>query len=211
MNTVVLVHGLWMPGAETALLRRRLRRVGFETQQFSYHSVAQDLAQNAHELAAFLERVPGETVHFVGHSLGGVVTLKMIQDHAPERIGRIVCLGSPVQGSTAGRTLARFPGGKRLIGKSLPAFAAGGPIGRWSSPHELGLIAGRAPLGGGQFLGGLSAPHDGTVAVAETRLAGATAHVVLPVSHLSMLWSRSVADQVASFLESGLFLPAELG
>ena len=52
MNTVVLVHGLWMPGAETLLLRRRLEAAGFPTRQFTYHSVAQDLRENARQLAA---------------------------------------------------------------------------------------------------------------------------------------------------------------
>ncbi|MCZ6498198.1 MAG: alpha/beta hydrolase, partial [Gammaproteobacteria bacterium] len=51
----------------------------------------------------------------------------------------------------------------------------------------------------------LPSPHDGTVAVEETRLEGATEHIVLPVSHLSMLWSGVVAEQVVNFLSSGRF------
>jgi hypothetical protein len=55
------------------------------------------------------------------------------------------------------------------------------------------------------MLGRLPGPHDGTVAVAETRLPGATDHVVLPVTHFSMLTSRAVADQVVAFLRRGRF------
>ena len=204
MTTVVLVHGLWMPGAETALLRRRLSRAGFGTQQFSYRSVTDDVRANAQRLADFLHNVPGEAVHLIGHSLGGVIVVKALQDHPIKRIGRVVCLGAPLQGSNAAQALARLPGGQRLIGKSMPAFL-GGAVDPWTAPLDLGLIAGSSPVGGGQLLGGLASPHDGTIAVEETRLEGATEHIVLQVSHLSMLWSGAVANQVVSFLQSGRF------
>jgi len=205
MKTVVLAHGLWMPGAETLLLRRRLAAGGFRTQQFVYRSVAEDPQENARRLAVFVRQVPGETVHLLGHSLGGVIAVKALQDHPLERIGRVVCLGAPLRGSAAGRALARLPGGGRLLGKSMPAFL-GGAVKPWSARAELGLIAGSSPIGTGQLLGRLPSPHDGTIAVEETRLEGASDHLVLPVTHLSMLWSRAVAEQVVSFLESGRFV-----
>lgn len=203
MTGVVLVHGLWMPGAEMVLLHRRLGTAGFQTHQFSYRSVLDGVEANARRLAEFLHSVPGETVHLIGHSLGGVITVKALQDKPIERIGRIVCLGAPLQGSRAARAVARLPGGRWLIGKSMPAFL-GNAVDPWTAPMDLGLIAGSSPVGGGQLLG-LASPHDGTIAVEETRLEGATEHIVVRVSHLSMLWSRAVANQVVSFLESGRF------
>jgi len=210
MSTAVVVHGLWMPGAETLLLRRRLGAAGFATRQFTYHSVAQDLHANALQLAEFLGDVPGETVHLVGHSLGGVIAVRTLQSHSLERIGRVVCLGAPLQGSRSALALARLPGGQRLIGKSESAFLAGS-VEPWTAREELGLICGRVPIGGGQLFGRLPAPHDGSIAVDETRLDGATEHIVLPVSHLSMLWSRAVAEQTVCFLESGRFARDQFG
>ena len=203
MTSVVLVHGLWMPGAEMVLLHRRLGTAGFQTHQFSYRSVLDGVEANARRLAEFLHSVPGETVHLIGHSLGGVITVKALQDKPIDRIGRIVCLGAPLQGSRAARAAARLPGGRWLIGKSMPAFL-GNAVDPWTAPMDLGLIAGSSPVGGGQLLG-LASPHDGAIAVEETRLEGATEHIVVRVSHLSMLWSRAVANQVVSFLESGRF------
>ena len=203
MTSVVLVHGLWMPGAEMVLLHRRLGTAGFQTHQFSYRSVLDGVEANARRLAEFLHSVPGETVHLIGHSLGGVITVKALQDKPIERIGRIVCLGAPLQGSRAARAVARLPGGRWLIGKSMLAFL-GNAVDPWTAPMDLGLIAGSSPVGGGQLLG-LASPHDGIIAVEETRLEGATEHIVVRVSHLSMLWSRAVANQVVSFLESGRF------
>jgi len=205
MNAVVLVHGLWLPGSETFLLRKRLRKAGFSPSQYSYRSVSEDLTRNAARLAEFLRHVEGDTVHLVGHSLGGVVMLNMLERHAPERIGRLVCLASPLRGSSVAHSIARFPGGAQILGKSIADLQAGRSTARWSGEQDLGIIAGDFPLGAGQWLGRLPSPHDGTVAVEETKLEGATDHLVLPVSHLAMLWSRDVLDQVVSFLRAGHF------
>ena len=69
-----MVHGLWMTGMETGLLRNRLRDdYGFDTRQYSYHTVQVGLEDNVRLLAQYLADVPGETVHVVGHSLGGLL------------------------------------------------------------------------------------------------------------------------------------------
>ncbi len=205
MASVILVHGLWLPGPELFFLRRRLRAAGFRTYRFSYRSVADDLDKNAAQLAAFIAAKADEELHLVGHSLGGIVILRMLELTPRACSGRVVCLGSPLRSSVAGRAFATYPGGSALLGKSMAAFFAAGPMERWSGTQDLGLIAGDSPLGLGQLISSLPSPHDGTVAVEETRLEGATEHIVLPVSHLSMLWSGGVAEQVVSFLSSGRF------
>jgi pimeloyl-ACP methyl ester carboxylesterase len=184
-----------------------LQAAGFRICRFSYRSVADDLDENAARLAAFIADMPGDELHLVGHSLGGIVILRMLERYPQAIGGRVVCLGSPLRGSVAGQALAAYPGGSNLLGKSIASFAAARPVARWSGTQELGLIAGDAPLGLGQFISSLPSPHDGTVAVEETQLEGATEHTVLPVSHLSMLWSGVVAAQIVSFLNSGRFQP----
>lgn len=71
--------------------------------------------------------------------------------------------------------------------------------------REIGIIAGSRSFGTGRFFGHLSAPNDGTVTVGETFLAGAANHLVLPVSHIAMLWSPAVIRQVRWFLADGKF------
>jgi hypothetical protein len=58
----------------------------------------------------------------------------------------------------------------------------------------------------GHIAGAFGEPNDGTVAVSETRLDGATDHVTLPVTHMGLLISRNVADQIGAFLKRGEFL-----
>jgi pimeloyl-ACP methyl ester carboxylesterase len=203
---VVTVHGVWMRGASMRVLGRHLAASGFKVHAFNYPSVSADLAANAARLAAFIDSVPGETVHVVGHSLGGVLVRAMLETGtAPTRLGRVVCLGSPFAGSRTAARVARLPGGARLIGRSLRDLLARGGFDTWRAHNEVGIIAGRIPLGFGRLFGSFGEPNDGTVAIAETRLLDAHDHIVLPVAHMSLLWSPEVARQVLHFLLQGKF------
>jgi pimeloyl-ACP methyl ester carboxylesterase len=203
--SVVTVHGLWMRGASMSVLRRRLVPHGFQVEDFTYASVTGALDANAAALAAYVDRMPGDTVHLVGHSLGGVLICAMLERRRPERLGRVVCLGSPLKGSRTGRRLERWPGGRRLLGRCLCDVHARGGFTEWPQGGEVGSIAGRIPLGIGRLLGPFPEPNDGTVAVEETRVDGLADHIVLPVSHVALLWSAAVAAQTEHFLLHGRF------
>jgi hypothetical protein len=205
MESVIVAHGLWMPGWETALLRWRLGAAGFTPLLFRFATVGEGLQANAERLRQFALHAPGETVHFVGYSLGGVVTVRMVEMQSFERPGRVVCLGSPLNGSRSALALARWPGGTRMVGKSMLELNAGGGLRPWLGERELGIIAGRLAFGLGRMLGALVPPNDGTVAVDETQLAGAKDHIVLPVSHTTLLFSPVVAAQACHFLRHGRF------
>jgi pimeloyl-ACP methyl ester carboxylesterase len=204
METVVLVHGLWMNGTESALLRRRIGDAGFSPRQFSYRSVTETFDDNAERLKQFVDELPEGKVHLVGHSLGGLLMLKMLAGHADHRDGRLICMGSPLSGSRVANSLVSLPGGSALLGHSVQALITEQPW-RWSGPRELGLIAGSSAVGLGRLLTNLPEPNDGTVAVDETHLDGAVDHIVLNVSHTLMLFSPDVAQQVVHFLRHGRF------
>jgi pimeloyl-ACP methyl ester carboxylesterase len=205
VSSIVTVHGLWMRGAAMGALRRRLEPLGFTVHEFTYPSITSSLAESADALGAFVDRVPGETVHVVGHSLGGVLICALLERSLPRRIGRVVCLGSPLKGSKTAARLMCWPGGRRLVGKCLVDVQARGGFEAWRSGVEVGGIAGRLPIGVGRLLGPFPEPNDGTVAVGETLIAGLKDHIVLPVSHVALLWSARVAAQVEHFLEQGRF------
>lgn len=205
MISVVTVHGLWMRGTAMKALRRRLEPHGLHVADFTYASVTGSLAANTAALASFVEATPGDTVHLVGHSLGGVLICSLLEKGLLPRVGRVVCLGSPLKGSRTGARLARWPGGKRILGACLCDVQARGGFTTWPAGAEVGSIAGRIPLGVGRLLGPFPEPNDGTVAVAETEIAGLTDHIVLPVSHVALLWSTAVAAQTEHFLLQGRF------
>jgi pimeloyl-ACP methyl ester carboxylesterase len=210
MSTVVVyVHGLWLSGLEGALLRRRLAaELNAETRAFSYPSVSSSVSANAASLGEFLSTLQADTLHLVGHSLGGLVILKLFELGAADLLpaGRIVFLGSPLTGSRAALNLARVPLGKMLLGEGVREELLSARERRWRGRRELGVIAGNLSMGLGKLVGTRGAPNDGTIFVEETRLPGISQHLVLPVSHTGLPFSRSVARQTAAFLRSGKFM-----
>jgi pimeloyl-ACP methyl ester carboxylesterase len=203
-ETVVLLHGIWMPALAMAPLALRLRRHGYRVAVFGYRSLTETLEINAGQLAGFIREQGDATVHLVGHSLGGLVILRALQSHPGLINGRIVLLGSPVKGSVVARRLYRCRGLRWLLGRSADGGLLGsGPV--WQGHLPLGVIAGNRPMGVGQIIGGLAGEHDGTVTVAETRLENASGSIQVNATHTGLLVSRGVADEVCSFLKNGHF------
>jgi pimeloyl-ACP methyl ester carboxylesterase len=206
---VVYVHGLWLSGNEAGILLRRLAKtLSAETRVFSYASVRSGIAANAQALAKFLGELRTDTLHLVGHSLGGLVILKLFESPEGARLppGRIVLLGSPLNGSLAARNLARLPLGKKILGRGIDEALLRPQERRWQGERELGVIAGSMGLGLGRLVGVRGFPSDGTILVDETRLPGIRDHLVLTVSHTGLPFSAAVARQTSAFLSSGNFI-----
>jgi pimeloyl-ACP methyl ester carboxylesterase len=204
-QVVVLVHGLWMHGMVMQLQQYYLQNMGFEVVCHSYHSMRLTLTENADELARFARTLGTARLHWVGHSLGGLVILRTLERETGLAPGRVVLLGVPYNDSYAARVLSDSNWGSHLVGNSLEEWR------KLRKPktfpgHEIGVIAGSRSMGLGCLVApGLPEPNDGTVAVAETELAAACDRIVLPVTHTSMLLSRAVADQTGAFLKNGRF------
>jgi pimeloyl-ACP methyl ester carboxylesterase len=203
---VILLHGLWMRGIALQLLGRRLRRAGYAVETFDYASVFGGSDAAIARLRARLHAIDADNVHLVGHSLGALVALEAVRGEHELPLGRIVCLGPPLRGSAVARAVARVPGGRLLLGNGAERLLAG--IAAWSEVRRVGVIAGRLPLGLGAWVGALTAPHDGTVSVEETRLPGIADHRTVAVSHTGLLFSAEVADFTIGFLRNGRFAPA---
>jgi len=205
-DALVYVHGLWLSGAEAFLLRRRVEAErGYDWHNFSYSSVWQDVPSVTRALAEGVRALEAPTVHLVGHSLGGLVILRCLEQYPDLPRGRVVFLGTPALASAAARSLGRFRIGRAVMGQVVAEELLREHERRWAQPRELGIIAGSQSLSAGRLITEFDGDNDGTVAVAETRLPGATAHLTLPVSHTGMLLSARVAREVGSFLDHGRF------
>lgn len=205
---VILVHGLWMSGFELGIIRRRLEAGQLRAATFSYPTLGGSMADHASSLLKFARAQRTQTLHFVGHSLGGLVILRALEsDDLPP--GRAVLMGTPSQGSRAARNVARLlPFGKAILGAALSEECLGPadiPPRQWSGHRDIGVIAGSMRLGLGRLLAGLEGDHDGTVRVEETRLPGAKDHIVIAASHTGMLLSAEAVKQTMHFLRTGAF------
>jgi len=188
------------------VLARRLRRQGFIVHLFSYPSVRADLHANAAWLARFLDTLDADTVHLVGHSLGGILIRALFHEHPQQKPGRIVTLGTPHGGSRTAQHLSHHALWRRAMGKSVAQLLAGATQ-HWSPPlREMGVICGTRSFGLGRLLyRGLPRPNDGLLTVKESASVNAREHLALPVSHTGMMFSREVAEQIGHFLVSGKF------
>ncbi|HEU4516698.1 MAG TPA: alpha/beta fold hydrolase [Steroidobacteraceae bacterium] len=199
-----MVHGLWFNGLESLILRDRLRAAGFAPEPFRYHSMHVSLRDAADALATRLRALDGPA-HVVAHSLGGLVTCEALADHGDLPDGRVVLLGSPVRGARAAREVASRWYGHAMLGSLAVAELARERDCAWRSARQVGVIAGSRSAGLGRMFADLPVPNDGTVCVDETELPGASARLVLDVSHTGMLLSSAVAAATVQFLVTGKF------
>lgn len=203
VRDLVLLHGLWFRADFMTLMARRLRAGGFRVHLFNYRSTSTPLERSARRLELFLQRKLPEGAHLVGHSLGGVLIAHTLSHADWAAPGRMVFMGSPLQGSTVARRVLGWPGAPQLFGHARQPL--GEAVQSWPEGREGGMIAGNLALGLGQITGRLPGPNDGTVCVAETRHPGLSDHLVLPVTHTGMIYSPLVAQQAVAFLRNGRF------
>lgn len=196
---VILVHGLWMNGIELRCLGRRLKRCGFSVCYFRYCSWKGTLGEAASALHRFVEQRMGTRIHLVGHSLGGIVIARMLEEGKLDQLGRVVLIGSPQKGSRLAAKLEECSLGRFILGpvaregiirKRPPSLA----------PFEPLVVAGTLPFGFARFFG-VGTPNDGTVAVAETEVPGSSP-LTVRASHMGMLFSKTAAQDICNFLKS---------
>ena len=199
---VVLLHGIWMPGAVMAWLAARLHEAGFECENFGYHGVTRGPDEAVPRLAQALAREPALVL---AHSLGGLVALETLRQQPQLPVQRVVCMGSPLRGSDAVHGMRQRAWAAATLGRSAELLERG--FDAWNGRAQVGVIAGRVPRGLGHVFGGFEGEHDGSVAVEETRLPGLTDHAVIAASHSGMLFSAEAARLAVNFFLEGRFRP----
>lgn len=204
----VYVHGLWLNGAESLILRRRVQReLGMPVHSFRYKSVSSSMAEVVARLQTFVSRLEPTTLHFIGHSFGGLVIYRFLEKFPDQPPGRVVFLGTPAVASRAALAAAeRVTWARSALGVCIGEELLTRRARAWAVPgRDLGVIAGTRNVGLGQFFAQFDEECDGTVAVSETGIEGRKDQLILPVSHMGMIVSARVARETAAFLRDGHF------
>lgn len=147
------------------------------------------------------------TVHFVTHSLGGILIRYYLTERSLPRLGRVVMLAPPNQGSEVVDQLKEMPGFGLLngpAGDQLGTDADSVPRSLGAVEFELGVIAGSSTFNPILSLY-LPNPDDGKVSVASTRVDGMSDFIVLPYTHTFMMQAPEVARQTIQFIHHGEF------
>lgn len=207
---VIVVHGLGRTPASMSVLEFRLESEGYRVVSFGYPSRSEPIETLVALLAEEVQRccaAEAETVHFVTHSMGGILVRSYLADQARPHRGRVVMLSPPSQGSALIDTfedspllrLTLGPAATELGTDSTGIAARLGPV-RFS----LGIITGDVSLNP-LYSWLIPGPDDGKVGVGNTRLEGADDFLVLPATHTFIMNRGDVADATLRFLRNGRF------
>lgn len=206
---VVLLHGLARSSASMWLLETRLQDEGFFTVNESYPSTTTPLSELIDttpplSVAKCEDRRP---IHFVTHSMGGVIMRGHLARHQVDGLGRLVLLAPPNKGSELVDTMKQIPGFDWLNGPAGAALSTdidSIPNTISDADAEYGVIAGNLSLNPlySSFIPG---DDDGKVSVESTKFAAMADHITLYVSHTFIMNSADVTEQVVAFLRTGRF------
>ncbi|WP_394131898.1 alpha/beta hydrolase [Shewanella maritima] len=213
---VVLAHGLGR--SDTAMWRftQRLENAGYLVCTLNYASIGETVQgvfdNTTTQIDQCISSAP--SVHFIGHSLGGLVIRNYLQNHtdfaASERLGQVILIGTPNKGSeladhfqdswlmkVAGEVSQSLITGNTSLGNQIEEL-----------PIDIGVIAGTKSsiLTNDAFTG----PNDGLVSVDSTKLDQSSDFIALDVGHSGMRYNKQVAEQAIFYLKHGRFNHSEI-
>lgn len=209
---VVLLHGLARISNAMGELETKLQRAGYKVANVNYPSrrfgVSTLAADAVGRGLTHCRAMSTDTVHFVTHSLGGILLRVYLHEHEVDELGHVVMLGPPNQGSELLDSLIPIPGFAWVFGPASKELGTGagsvllalGPV-----HFDLGIIAGNSNIFP-MFKLFQTGPSDGIVTVESTKVAGMKQHLVLPVTHTFMMRNNTVIDHTIHYLKTGSFM-----
>lgn len=213
-DVVVLLHGIGHSRLNMAMAERAMRRAGFSVLNLSYPSRTRNIdaiTDFLHERLSEKNLWQGEgRVHFVTHSMGGLVTSYYLEKYKSEipqdRLGRVVMIAPPIGGSEVADFLKNFLPYKWMFGPAGQELATAMRMADRTAPYyDLGIIAGskKWPYIIANFI--MPGEHDGRVALVNTKLEGMKDHMVVPATHSFISWKPSTHEQAVYFILNGSF------
>lgn len=212
-EVVILLHGIGRTDRSMRTLEKHFTHAGYEVINVHYPSRRYALADLCEWLQQKLADYPlhdYETVHFVTHSMGGLLARAYCKKYRPANMGRLVMLGSPNHGSELADFLSPYfvyrfffgPAGQQLTTHYDLTPVLGAP------DYDIGIIAGNKTFSLlTQWI--FHQPNDGMVSVQSTMLAQAADHIVLPIDHIFIITNTMVMQQALQFLRHGKFTACE--
>lgn len=208
-SCVILLHGLLRSSDSMAKLEDRLKSEDYQVVNVDYPSRQSKIRALANKaiVPALKQCKPGDDIHFVTHSLGGILVRQYLSEHEIPKLKHVVMLGPPNQGSEIVDELEELPGFAWINGPAgleLGTSDLSAPNRLGSANFDVGVVAGNFSVN--LLLSSIiPGDDDGKVSVERTRLEGMNDHITLPVSHPFLMKNSQVIDQVLFYLSNGYF------
>lgn len=210
-DCVILLHGLARTSASMWWLKRQLKQHNYTVVNAGYYSMANGISESANKVipqaVAQCQKQKANEIHFVTHSMGGILVRSYLQTHQINRLKTIVMLAPPNNGSEIVDRLLQSSAYEKLAFQSFKQLSAR-PDSYVNSLQpieaEIGVIAGVDSYNP-RFSKWLPGDDDGKVSVKSACLPEMKAMLVISANHTSMTFSQDVRNQVVHFLEQGAF------
>jgi pimeloyl-ACP methyl ester carboxylesterase len=205
---IVLLHGLGRSNASMWLLASRLEDAGYYVQRVEYSSLDQNPDEILKDISSQINQCcqkHTQSVHFVGHSLGGLMVRAYLQNNKVDKLGRVVLLGTPNKGTEAAD---HFSDSwlMDILGPTAKVLGTDGesyPNSLKAPYYPVGIIAGVTKSKFNDQV--IPGKDDGIVSVEATKIDGMTDFIIIETGHSMMRYDSEVADQAIEFIKNGMF------
>lgn len=212
---IVLLHGLARSPRAMRPLEKRLVSEGYVVHNLAYPSRSEGPEELVRHLQDSLEKCcleSGGTLHFVTHSLGGLLARAVLAEKRPEALGRVVMIAPPSHGTELVDLYGDDWWFRLFLGPTAAALGTGAtsfPTSIGPPDYELGIIAGVHPRSRHLGAGIVTGKDDGVVSLESARVEGMTDFLAVPMGHVQIRRDDRVADEVVHFLRTGQFEDGE--
>ena len=201
---VILLHGLWRSMWAMDPMAKFLNQQGYHTINVPYPSFRKPIEHSCSIIRnAIKHHEKGTRINFVTHSLGGIITRKLLTGLTPNQTGRVVMLAPPNQGSEIIPWLDKCGPLKHALGPAGQQLRLGAvdapPL---NKKTDVAVIMGRRstlPF----FRRLLETENDGIVSVENGRIDGMNEFHTLDTDHTFIATDPKAMAMTAEFLKEG--------
>lgn len=211
---VVLLHGLARGPSSMSSLEEAFKKDGYRVLNLDYPTSKHQMEKLTNDYlhqALLNNNAPAATkLHFVGHSMGGIIARHYIAKYKPDNLGRVVTLGTAHRGSELADSVNNFGLMRKIFGRALEQLAPDSEFMQNLSTeinYELGVIAGNFSLNPVTSLLMVPGSDDGTVSIESTKIRGMKEHVVIKSAHGFLPKNKEAIEYSLNFIKYGSFNP----